>query len=144
MQKNGVKSYGILHPFLGGWDSCDETDCDEEEKDCGRGSVLCPELCPKPGKDSGACHHEREIVFKLIIYNTCGNNNELKVCHPEVTTSAGCLDDIKDGFVISLAEALKDLMSNCAGTIGKLTIPVYVINVNNVLTSGNKNEICIE
>jgi len=140
MLNHKVKSYGILYPSLKSWDPCDESDCEEEEQNS-KGDLIS---CPKPGKDSGFCQHAREIVFKLVIYNTCGNNNELTVCPPKITTSVGCVDDIGEGFVISLADAIKDLMSSCAGRIEKITVPVYVINVNNVLTSGSKNEICIE
>jgi hypothetical protein len=139
MQKYRIKSYGIVRPVLAKRDSWDD-DYWEDEKISEKGS----EFCPEPSKDGNFCHHENEIVFKLIIHNICGNNNEIKICPPQITTSMGCLDDIKDGLAVSLTEIVKDLMSDCAGTIGKLTIPVYVININNVLTSGNKNEICVE
>lgn len=140
MLNHKVKSYGIMHPLLKSWDTCDESDCEDDEKDFGKDSIFCP----KPCKDSSLCSGDQEIVFKLVIYNTCGNNNEIIVCPPHITTSMGNVDDVRDGFIMNLTDAIKDLISNYAGHMTKLTVPIYVINISNVLTSGNKNEICIE
>jgi len=138
-----VKSYGILYPLLRSFDLSDDDDC--EQPSCNLKDSDKESICrPKPPKDWCDCKREHEIVFKLYIYNTCGNNNEVKVCHPQVTTSNGNVDDIKDGFIVNIAQAIEELVSKCKGTIDKLTVPIYVINVNNVLTSGSKNEICIE
>ncbi len=82
-----------------------------------------------------------EHVIKLSIYNVNGNSNELTCTPGDVSFSRGTVDDINEESVHRIISFLEDLSKESIQNLHQIVIPIYIFNIENVLTNGNKNTI---
>lgn len=88
--------------------------------------------------------YEDRINAPIIIphiYNVCGNSNEVQFPHADISVFKGSVDDLNDNNIRKLMDTISGLSKMELGEAAKIVIPVYIININNILTSGNKNTV---
>lgn len=84
-----------------------------------------------------------ENTIKICIYNINGNSNEFKLLPGEVLISEGTLNDLplNEEAMNKLVHTLNELSEVTSEKNINIKIPIYIININNILTNGSKNAI---
>ncbi len=99
---------------------------------------------------SGAPDREAEDdpgnVIKICVYNVNGNSNELMLTPGEVSVTEGSLEDIPlDKEVSAKIEQVLENLPQARHRDGLvIKIPVFIININNILSNGNKNTVSLK
>lgn len=84
-----------------------------------------------------------ENAIKICIYNINGNSNEFKLLPGEVLISEGSLSDLplNEEAMNKLVQTLNGLSELTPGKNINIKIPIYIFNINNILTNGSKNTV---
>jgi hypothetical protein len=84
-----------------------------------------------------------ENAIKICIYNVNGNSNEFKLLPGEITVSEGSLKDLplNEESLTQLVHTLNRLSETKSGENINIKIPIYIFNINNILTNGSKNTV---
>jgi hypothetical protein len=84
-----------------------------------------------------------ENAIKICIYNINGNSNEFKLLPGEIMVSEGSLIDLplNEEAVNQLVHTLNRLSEAKSGENINIKIPIYIFNINNILTNGSKNTV---
>lgn len=77
---------------------------------------------------------------KVSINNICGNKNDIKVIPWEFSISEEQLSDLNQDCIKKVIDAINQLPQETLDKIETLSIPIFIFNIYNVLTSGKKNE----
>ncbi|MFZ5968041.1 MAG: hypothetical protein ACOYVK_12835 [Bacillota bacterium] len=85
-----------------------------------------------------------EFVVNLYINNLCGNYNEVSFCPPDISMTEGNLMDLNEDSICKILDVISNIPKDELKNMPAITVPIYIFNINNVLSSGNKNEITIE
>ena len=87
-----------------------------------------------------------ENVIKLCIYNINGNSNEVKLVPGEISVSEGTLEDLDlSAENLQKITGMMDELRKREWSNGiEIKIPIYIININNILSNGNKNEVTVK
>ena len=87
-----------------------------------------------------------EHTLKICIYNINGNSNELKLTPSDIRVSEGTLEDISldEENTKRIMEVINSLNNETLQKIACLNIPIYIININNILSNGNRNEVSVK
>lgn len=80
----------------------------------------------------------------LAITNLNGNSNELEFVPPDISQIQGSLEDINSESVKQFINAIQFIKEQGLSENIQITIPIYIINITNVLTNGSKNSIEVE
>lgn len=85
-------------------------------------------------------------VIKIFVYNVNGNSNELKLTPGEVSVTEGSLEDIPLDKEVSakIEQAVENLQKTRYRDGLVIKIPVFIININNILSNGNKNTVSLK
>ncbi|MBS4538835.1 hypothetical protein GOQ27_10190 [Clostridium sp. D2Q-11] len=84
---------------------------------------------------------EKHPEIKISIVNISGNKNEIEVKSDENSLSQGQLKSINKECIDKIIDTLDSLSKETLDKLPEITIPIYIFNMNNILTSGKKNEI---
>jgi len=85
-----------------------------------------------------------EFVVNLHINNLCGNNNEVSFCPPEISVTEGNLMDLNEDSIYKILDTISNIPKDELRDMPAITVPIYVFNINNILSSGNKNKTTIK
>lgn len=77
---------------------------------------------------------------KVSINNICGNKNDIKVIPWEFSISEEQLSDLNQDCIKKVIDTINQLPQETLDKIATLSIPIFIFNIYNVLTSGKKNE----
>ena len=81
--------------------------------------------------------------LKLLVYNVNGNSNEVEMVPGSVSVSKGSLSDLNNEHVNKIINSVRKLEEKKPGGISRISIPIYIININNILSNGNKNNVSV-
>lgn len=111
----------------------------KDSKDGPTNSATTPKSSHKPPK------HTLDIPgLHLAITNLNGNSNELEFTPADVSQIQGNLEDINSESVKQFVQTIQMLKEQGISESINISVPIYVINITNVLTNGSKNSIQIE
>ena len=82
-----------------------------------------------------------EYVFKLVINNINGNSNEVEFTPSDISVSRGSLGDLDEESTRKIVKMLTDVSKE--GEYIKINIPIFILNINNILSNGNKNNVSV-
>jgi len=99
-----------------------------------KSDLFCPE------------QNRTENVIKIYIYNVNGNSNEVKLVPGEVSVREGTLEDLNlnEENIQKITSIMDELRKKDWGQGVELKIPIYIFNINNILSNGNKNEVTVK
>lgn len=120
--------------------------CKDSMKKCSSQVIISrPDICDSSIPNNEASDNA-ENVIKIYVYNVNGNSNELRLVPGEASISEGSLKDIPLSEEISdrIAQALNNINERQPGSEFVIKIPVFIININNVLSNGNKNAVTLK
>ena len=83
----------------------------------------------------------REQIIKFVIYNVNGNSNEVSLVPPDISFSESTLTNLNEENVHKIVSALNNLQKENIQGLSQINIPIYIFNINNILSNGNKNEV---
>lgn len=95
--------------------------------------------------DEKACH-KTEDILKICIYNINGNSNEIKLTPSDIKISEGTLEDINidEENTRRIMDLINGINAEASHNISGIRIPIYIININNILSNGNRNEVTVK
>lgn len=88
-------------------------------------------------------HQKKETDRSEIIINInniCGDKNDIKLNPGEISISEEELMELSKDSIKKVIDTIKHISEESLENIPNITIPIYIFNINNILTSGKKNE----
>ena len=78
-----------------------------------------------------------------MIYNVNGNSNEVEMVPGSISVTKGSIADLNNENVNKIVDAVRKLEEKKPYGASRISIPIYIINVKNILSNGNKNNVSI-
>lgn len=80
-------------------------------------------------------------LIKIVINNINGNSNEVQMLPGEVCVAEGRLEDLNEETISKVIGFINELSKSDVKGIPHISIPIYIFNINNILSNGNKNTV---
>lgn len=111
----------------------------KDSKDEPTDTKVAPKLSHQPPK------HAVDIPgLHLAITNLNGNSNELEFTPADISQIQGNFENINSESVKQFVQTIQMLKEHGTSESINISIPIYIINITNVLTNGSKNSIQVE
>lgn len=81
--------------------------------------------------------------FELSIYNINGNSNQLSLLPADISVEKGTIGDVNEESIRKMLDSLNALKNEPLTAPAKISIPIYIINITNILSNGNNNQVRI-